>query len=233
MDDAAVRALAGLVLAKRDLREVLQEITEIANDAVPGAESTSITLVRGDDAYTVSHVGQMALDADEEQYQRGYGPCMDAGRTGLVLVIDDMRNEQRWPDYASRAVQHGVLSSLSVPLPFQGAVIGALNVYSSTPATFDHDAVAIGEEVAGFIAVAVNNADAHAEATVLAAQMQEAMRSRADIEMAKGILMAQNRCSGEEAFTMLNLASQRSNRKLRDIAAAIVSGVTSGRRDRR
>jgi hypothetical protein len=29
-----------------------------------------------------------------------------------------------WPDYAQHAA-HGVLSSLSVPLPFQGATIGA------------------------------------------------------------------------------------------------------------
>jgi hypothetical protein len=37
-----------------------------------------------------------------------------------------MRTEQRWPDYAQRVAAHGVLSSLSVPLPFQGATIGAI-----------------------------------------------------------------------------------------------------------
>ena len=44
-----------------------------------------------------------------------------------MLLIDDMRTELRWPDYAQHAAAHGVLSSLSLPLPFQGATIGAVN----------------------------------------------------------------------------------------------------------
>jgi hypothetical protein len=50
-----------------------------------------------------------------------------------MFLIDDMRSEQRWPDYAQHAAAHGVLSSLSVPLPFQGATIGALNTYAGRP----------------------------------------------------------------------------------------------------
>ena len=51
------------------------------------------------------------------------------------------------------------------------------------------------------------------------------MQSRAVIEQAKGILMVQRRCDAAEAFAILSGASQRSNRKLRDIAQAIVDGV--------
>jgi hypothetical protein len=53
-----------------------------------------------------------------------------------------------------------------------------------------------------------------------------AMRSRAVIEQAKGILMSQRRWDAAEAFNLLAAASQRSNRKLRDIAQAIVDGVS-------
>lgn len=42
----------------------------------------------------------MALDADELQYERGYGPCVNAGRAGQMFLVDDMRTEQRWPDHA-------------------------------------------------------------------------------------------------------------------------------------
>ena len=42
------------------------------------------------------------------------------------------------------------------------------------------------------------------------------------IEQAKGILMAQSRCSADEAFAMLRAASQRSNVKVRDLAEEIV-----------
>jgi AmiR/NasT family two-component response regulator len=94
---------------------------------------------------------------------------------------------------------------------------------------YDEDDVRMAEEVASYIAVAVGNAHAYSEATTLAGQMQEAMRSRAVIEMAKGILMAQQGCDPDTAFTMLSHASQRSNRKLRDVAAAIVEGAQSAR----
>jgi AmiR/NasT family two-component response regulator len=52
------------------------------------------------------------------------------------------------------------------------------------------------------------------------------MQSRVVNEQAKGILMNQRRCDAAEAFNLLAAASQRSNRKLRDIAQAIVDGVT-------
>lgn len=46
------------------------------------------------------------------------------------------------------------------------------------------------------------------------------------IEQAKGILMAQSRCSPDEAFAMLRAASQRSNVKVRDLAEEIVGRVS-------
>src|SRR5688572_11747285 len=93
-------ALARVLLADRDLSDVLTEITRIVRRAMASVEAASITLIRGDEPFTAAYDGQMALDADELQYERGYGPCMDAGRAGQMFVIDDMRSDQRWPDYA-------------------------------------------------------------------------------------------------------------------------------------
>ncbi len=111
-------ALASVVLAGRELSAMLTEITRIARRAMPSVEAASITLIRGEEPLTVAHDGQMALDADELQYERGYGPCMDAGRAGQMLVIDDMRSDQRWPDYAQHAAAHGpqpALRAATVP----------------------------------------------------------------------------------------------------------------------
>ena len=43
------------------------------------------------------------------------------------------------------------------------------------------------------------------------------------IEQAKGVLMRDHQCDAEEAFEMLRHASQHTNRKVRDVAAAIVN----------
>jgi GAF domain-containing protein len=225
-----LRDLSRVVLAGRTLTDVLTEIVTIAAKGIPGAESTSITLVRGEDAYTAAHFGQMALDADELQYERGYGPCMDAGRAGIILRVADMREETRWPDYAARVLETGVRSSLSVPLPYQGSSIGALNIYSTQVAAFEsEEALRAGVEVAEAVAVAVVNADAHAQVVGQAHNMRLAMESRAVIEQAKGVLMSQRGIDAEKAFEMLRDASQRYNRKLREIAAGIVDSTQNRR----
>ena len=215
-------ALASVVLAGRELSAMLTEITRIARRAMPSVEAASITLIRGEEPFTVAHDGQMALEADELQYERGYGPCMDAGRAGQMLVIDDMRSDQRWPDYAQHAAAHGVLSSLSVPLPFQGVTIGALNTYAGRPDLFDDHDVELAEEVAAWVAIAVGNAEAAARTSEDLTQLRTMMMTRAFIEQAKGILIERHKIKEDEAFTILTQTSQRTNTKLRDVAAELV-----------
>jgi GAF domain-containing protein len=182
--DELLRALSRVVLVDRTLEDVLGEITTIAKLGIAGAEAVSITLLRNEKAFTAAYDGAMSLAADELQYERGYGPCMDAGRAGEVLRVDDMRTEQRWPDYVAHILaETPVRSSLSVPLPYQGATIGALNVYSTRPAAFaSAESLRAGLEAAEVIAVAVANADAHWQLGEQARNMRLAMDSRAVIE---------------------------------------------------
>ncbi len=223
---ATMTALLGIRLDQGPLDEVLRRLVEITKDALAGADEVSTTLVRGDTGWTAAHTGRLALDADEMQYARGYGPCMDAGRSGTVLLVEDTRTETRWPDYTANVVPRGVLSSLSVPLPIQTDVIGALNCYSRTPAAFSAEEVEAAEELAGHLAVAVANAVVYTAATTLVEQMRTAMSSRSIIDQALGVVMAQNRCDAEAAFGVLTRASQNRNIKLRDVARGIVTNVS-------
>jgi GAF domain-containing protein len=223
--------LARVVLVGRDLAEVLGDITTIARRAMPGADATSITLIRNDKPFTAAHDGQIALDADELQYQRDYGPCVDAGRSGLLFIIRDMQTEQRWRDYALDTAQHGVRSSLSVPLPFQAATIGALNNYSTRPDAFGKDDVTLGEEIAAWVALAVANASAAASMADDAVNMRAAMIMRGAIEQAKGILMERYKVTDDEAFNLLSRSSQHTGRKLREVAQDLVrTGTLPGSR---
>lgn len=223
--------LAAVAMTGRPLADVLAEITAIARRAMPGSESVSITLLRGDDPFTAAHEGQMALDADELQYERGYGPCLDAGRSGLVFLIDDMRTDDRWPDYTRHAAEHGIGSSLSVPLPFQAGTLGALNNYSTRPHAFTDEDVELAGTVAPWVAYAVNHASQAASAAEETANMTAAMATRAGIEQAKGILMERHRLTADQAFTLLTKASQHTGIKLRDVADELVrTGVLPGAR---
>ena len=226
-----LRELSRVVLVDRTLTDALTDITRIAAQGIPGAEATSITLIRDDIPFTAAHHGEMSLAADELQYEHGYGPCVDAGRGGVFLRVDDMRTEQRWPDYVAHVLTSTpVLSSLSIPLPYQGSSIGALNNYSTKPGAFaSPESLRAGTDVAEVIAVAVANADAHAQLFDQATNMRVAMESRAVIEQAKGVLMAQRHVDADQAFEILREASQRYNRKLRDIAFGIVESTATNR----
>lgn len=62
----------------------------------------------------------------------------------------------------------------------------------------------------------------------VAAQLKEALNTRAIIDQALGIVMAQRRCTAREAFEILRQVSQDRNVKLHQLAASIVEKV-SGR----
>jgi GAF domain-containing protein len=220
---AAFAELGRIKLGEVDLDDVLARVADLARRSLPGAGEVSVTLIRGNDAHTAAYTGQLAVELDEWQYERGHGPCLDASEAKLTLSIPDMTDEPRWPDWAARAVQAGAGSSLSIGLPIGEQVIGALNVYAEKVDAFDDDAIVLAQTFAGYAAVALANVHLYDTTATLAQQMQAAMESRAVIEQAKGIIMGERRCSADEAFRILTKVSQDSNRRLRDVAAALVA----------
>ena len=225
--------LTEVVLVGRTMTAVLTDLTVIARRTMPGAEAVSITLIRDDQPFTAAHDGQMALDADELQYARDYGPCVDAGRSGQVFLVDDMRTDTRWADYAHHAADRGIGSSLSVPLPFQSATLGAMNNYGTRPRAFTQGDVEVAKAIAPWLAYVVSHATATVSATEETANMWAAMATRSGIEQAKGILMERHRLTPDQAFTVLTTSSQHTGRKLRDVAAELVAtGALPGAADR-
>jgi GAF domain-containing protein len=219
---AAFAELGALAVSARPLEEILQRTADLIRSVIDAPVEVSVTLVDGDDARTPAATAVRAAALDQAQYDDGYGPCLDSARAGQLVLIDDTAEERRWPAFAAAAAAAGVVTSLSVPLPTQRHLVGALNVYAREAGTFTAERVSIAERFATYAAVAIGNTALYLTSATLAAQLQEAMASRATIEQAKGILMAVHRCGPEEAFARLVGTSQRSHRKLREVARGIV-----------
>lgn len=221
----ALTQLAGIVLVATDLSETHLEMCRIAVHAVPPAEGASVTTYpEGRPAAVASD--KWAQDLDELQFEEHEGPCLDAYRTGNAFRVRDFESETRWPFYSKQAVRKGANSMVSVPLTAQGNVVGALNLYSRTTNAFDAEATALAHVVAGQVGLASQVSAAFFRHRDLADQLADAMKSRAIIEQAKGIVMADRRCDAEEAFAILREMSQRDHRKLRDVAQGVVNIVT-------
>ncbi|SCG39048.1 GAF and ANTAR domain-containing protein [Micromonospora rifamycinica] len=226
----ALAELGRLRLDETGVDEVLRMVADLARSSLRGASEVSVTLLRGSSPQSVAVTGDVALLLDEWQYRQGHGPCLDASITGDTLTVVDTGTEERWPAWASRAVDAGVGSAVAIGLPIQEAVVGALNLYGTARHAFDAETVELAQTFAAYAAVALANAHLYASATTLAAQMRTAMESRAVIEQAKGIIMGQRRCTADEAFGILATISQDTNRRLRDVAAALVGRATAGTR---
>jgi GAF domain-containing protein len=221
----AFAELGRIKLSETDLNGVLDKVAELAKVTVSGADEVSVTLVRGSGAHTAAYTGNLALDLDEWQYREGGGPCLDAAASASTVSVPHLPGNNRWPVYLLRAMEAGVRSSLSVGLPVHEMVTGALNLYSTKPDAFDEDSVLVAQTFSGYAAVALANAHLYDTTSTLALQMSAAMEHRAVIEQAKGILIADRHCTPQEAFTILAKLSQDSNRKLRDVAAALVANA--------
>jgi len=226
LPDSTFAALSRIVLGEEPLDAILERVMRLAVEVLPLECEASITLVRSDGPTTIAFTAEPALVLDERQYETERGPCLDAAQGGQRLLIRDMAEETRWPRFTEGAVANQIRSSLSVPLPIQRDVTGALNFYATDPDAFSDEAIELAETFAGQAAVAVANAHLYEVTAALAQQMSEAMANRAVIEQAKGIIMRDHGCSPDEAFDVLVRMSQKAHTKLRDIAQRVVDDVT-------
>ncbi|MBM2615848.1 GAF and ANTAR domain-containing protein [Actinoplanes sp. LDG1-06] len=216
-DPTAFAPLGLLRFSETTFDAFLDRVAVLACQAVPGTEAVSITLVGESGAHIAAAVGDIARRLDEHQR----GPGLEAAASLSTVSVPDTGADSRWGHWAAA----GVGSMLSVGLPVSAATTGALTLYGGPPHAFDGDSTVRAEAFAGYAAVAVANAHMFYGATLLASQMQAAMHSRAVIEQAKGVIMAQRRCGPDEAFARLTKASQASNRKVRDVAAALIGDL--------
>jgi GAF domain-containing protein len=220
-----VSSLFSVLLPDTTMTDLLDRVTELAARTVGNCTFAGITMGQDGTMETPVYTDERSPRVDQVQYDTGTGPCVEAFRTGEVLEIRDTATEERWRHFCDAALEENIRSTLSVPLDVSGnrtEVLGALNLYSEVPHAFDDEARASTEAFAQQAAIVVANARAYWGAKEQSEQLQRAMESRATIEQAKGILMAQSRVTPEEAFQLLVRASQRENRKLREIAAEIV-----------
>lgn len=220
----SLSAVGQFLVSDVPLGETLRRIAVLARDAISPAVSVGVTLLDERQRPTTAVASDgLAPTVDAGQYEDGDGPCLHAYRTRDVVRVDDTRAVAgRWPRFSHHAVEHGVLSVLGFPLRAADEVFGALNMYADAVAAFgpaDEEAASLFVTQAS---VVLANAQAYWAASDLASGLEIAMRNRAVIEQAKGMIMAAERCTADEAFASLVEASQHQNVKLREIAQLVV-----------
>lgn len=218
----SLQELGRLSVLDYTLPEMLDRIVLIANDAVEASKMAGLTLDVGGKTSTAAYTDELVPELEQVQYRPGgSGPCLDAARHGEIFTIPSTKDDERWPEFSGCCAEKGLHSTISAPVIARSAKRAALNMYAETESAFDDADVQVASAFAKQAAVAIENAEAYYSVKQLAEQLQVALDTRIVIEQAKGLLMAEGR-SADAAFTILKAASQRENRKLREIAAELV-----------
>jgi len=208
---------------EQPMEGALQRVADLARTVLPGDPEASVTLVVREQPSTVVATGLLAVELDEEQYERGLGPCLHAAATQQVADVPDTRSETRWPDYARRAVEQGALSSLSVPLLIDAPqVSGALNLYARRPNGFDEVSRSTATRFGHYAAVVAANLSRYRRAVERADRLESALAARAVIEQARGILMERHGVTADGAFRILARASVHTHSTVRRLAEHLV-----------
>jgi hypothetical protein len=230
-------ALAELTdsLSPGEPREVL--LARIAGRVVTlmsGADAATVTLFVDGRPSTVAATEQSLVRLDEAQYAAMDGPCLEALRTEAVVRADRARMSERWPAFGDVAREIGIGTSLSCPLflPADDVVTsrraldhrlsGALNVWSFQCGAFDPVESALVAMFTSAMSSVILTAARWAAAQRQADGLLTALENRDAIATAKGIVMARHNLGVEDAFRWLVDASQRTNRKIRDLASLII-----------
>lgn len=230
-ENSIYQHLNELVLTSSDVEEFLGGLARISARSLsePGDEILcGITLLRHRKAATVASSSPAAQAMDEIQYAYGDGPCMTASREQETIHVSDLERDGRWPQYALAVRGHGFRSILAVPFALEGETRAALNLYSHRPGRFDVRATGLARDFVHQTSMALRLAVRFAQSSDTAANLKASLETRTGIDVAVGIIMAQNRCSQGEAFELLKSASSARNIKLHAVAAGVVESLGRG-----
>lgn len=213
----ALARASEVINESRNFEDTLDAIVHAARASLPQFPHVSISMMRGDGRFeTAAGTDQLAWELDGVQYDLGEGPCVQAVEHEPVVVVRELRHEQRWPRYIPAAVTRGVRSQVAVRLFTGNRHVAGLNLYSTEHDEVEQTAPETAQLFATHAAIILGHAQQED-------QLNHALASRKVIGQAIGIVMERYRIDADRAFQFLLRASSSSNIKLRDVAEEIVT----------
>jgi transcriptional regulator with GAF, ATPase, and Fis domain len=234
--------MKGETVSERLVAEALVEFADTLVDDFDVVDFLHQVTVRCADVLGVSAAGVLLADqrgalrvvaASTEQtrllellqLQTDQGPCPDCFHAGQPVVVADLATAaDQWPRFAAAASQVGFASVHALPMRLRTDVIGTLNLFGTMPGALDDATIRLGQAMADVATIGLLQARAIRHREALAEQLQTALNSRIIIEQAKGVIAERRQLDMDQSFTLLRSVARTSNRRLSDLARAVVDG---------
>jgi GAF domain-containing protein len=191
--------------------EALRAVSDRVGALVPSLLGLSLTLV--EEGITLTMVASSAelLELDAFQYLDG-GPCVhvtEDSPSTLAVNETDPTSEWRWSRFARASAAHGVKSSLSLALWDGERVVGGVNLYACTKDAFEGQVDEIAQTLHAESIGAIHDADLSFSTRLVAADAPQVLADRAVVDVACGMLAAEQQVPVETARDQLRDAAAR------------------------
>jgi transcriptional regulator with GAF, ATPase, and Fis domain len=217
--------MADTLVADFDMIDFLHLLTERCVQLLDvSATGLLLTDQRGALRVTAASTEQTRL-LELFQLQVDEGPCLDCFRSGRVVSVDDLSAAaDRWPQFAPAAVETGFAAVAALPMRLRDEGIGALNLFDVQASSITADKQRIGQALADIATIGILQERAIRSRDTLTRQLETALHSRIIIEQAKGVIAERQKVDPGQAFARLRDTSRANNRRLAELAQAIVDG---------
>lgn len=198
------------------LETTLQTLVTVACDSTPGIDHVTVSLrLPGEDMSTLAASDDLALELGSLQGDLGEGPCLYVLDDEVMLRVDDLPGEQRWPRFIARAAAAGICSYVGVRFAADDRAVGVLAMYSTSAVALSDETVQMADLFAAHAGLALGHARR-------IENLNAALQSRTVIGLALGLIMQRLELDENTAFSYLTRVSATSETKLREVAARIV-----------
>lgn len=218
-----LRATTG---ADREVRtdSILRTAMALGLGIAPATVGCSVTEMAGTGYRSPAVANDLSLSLDLAQYESGAGPCLTAAGEGGVRRVDVSSEGPRYAHFASVAAEHGVRSSLSLPL-VGARQPAALNFYAATASAFDAARPrAVADLLARCVTVLLRG---QVDELVSVADLDAALVRRRRIRQAQDNLPTRPPLSREGSFAELVRRSRAENRSIHDVADHLCDSGTT------
>ena len=221
---AALVSMAGSLARGHDVNELL---TQLAADCARLIDVNAVGLLLADARgalHVVAASSERVADLEAFQAQRAQGPCHTCYLEGEPVNVPDLAAASaRWPEFAAVAARAGVASVHAVPMRLRDAVVGALNLFGTTPGSLDEADLRLAQALADVATVALIQDRAAADSNLVNEQLQKALDSRVVLEQAKGVLSYSGDLDMPAAYAALRQYARDHNIQLTELARALVN----------
>ena len=159
---------------------------------------------------------------EELQIRHQEGPCITAFEDKVLVGAEDLVADARWPSFCQAAVERGVRAVLASPIPYNQDAVGVVAVLSHERHPWSAEAELALLAFTDLAALLIASMMMGEQQTLLAAQLQSALNTRAIIEQAKGVLIGQQGLSAHAAYERIRAQARAERRKVAVVAAELV-----------